>query len=178
MKGFRYRLARVLRVREVQGEIARIAWQEAEASSQAARESAASMRRARAQAGLQLSSDLESGEIGAAAMIPGHRALDTMDRAAGRLERNARTLALQAEELRRPFEERRREVRGLERLRDKRLREHRQENLREESAELDEVATTRASRPDLQQWAQALRARSQSETHSHESEIPSAESFL
>ena len=147
MGSFHFRLQRVLRVREVQEELALLRWREAAAAAQAADEAALRMRRARTHAAERLGRDLHSGQISAPAMIPAHAALDDMDRAAGRLERRARILERQAEELRRPFEERRREVRGLERLRERRLSDWRREDLRKEIASMDEIASMRSKRP-------------------------------
>ncbi|MFT4539855.1 MAG: flagellar export protein FliJ [Planctomycetota bacterium] len=147
MSHFQFRLARVLRVREVQAEMARLTWQEAEARARSAWTASERMREARVDASTRLATDLQTGEIAAANMIAGHDALDGMDRAAGRLERTARTLSHQASELRMPFEERRKEVRGLERMRDKRKQEHLEETLRKDSAVMDEVAASRTVSP-------------------------------
>lgn len=144
MKRFQWPLERVHRVREIQEEVARAAWAEAAQRARAAEEHVDALRAARDEARAKLMA------------VPGERfdpaqaaldrdLVDRASRAISHARERAKTLAFQAERLRRPWEERRRDVRGLEKLREKASTHHRRDARRSEADELDEIAQQRAA---------------------------------
>jgi flagellar export protein FliJ len=144
VKRLRWSLERVRRVRELQEEVARAAWAEAQRSARAAEERADALRAARDAARDELGC-APGRRIDAARAVQARDAVDRASRAVRSARERARTLAFQAARLRTPWEERRRDVRGLDELRARATETHRREARRAESAQLDEFAQHRAA---------------------------------
>ena len=144
MARFQFRLERVLRVRAVQEEAARAAWLDAEraaAESEELHDRDAALLEAASRA---LREAMPSSS--AAALLRAHEALDRMSRTAVRRRELARTLRLQSQQAREPWERRRREVRGLEQLAARALEEHRRSERAAEARSRDEFINSRATR--------------------------------
>jgi flagellar export protein FliJ len=146
MKPFRFRLDRVLRVREVEEEIARAAWLTVESAAQAAEHRADALAEDRAAAFAALASDMAERSLPPAETLLRHASLDRLAGSVGAERERALTLRQQADQAREPWQDRRREVLGLSRLRDAAKSRHSATVLAEEIAEMDEVASTRAAR--------------------------------
>ncbi len=145
MSKFQFRLARLAHVRAVQERVARERWLAAEELARAAEAKAEFAREAVVRARDELRAEQSAPTIAIERVMAGSRLVETLrDRRRSTVE-HARTLRFQAEELRRPWSERRREVRGLEKLESRDLGQHQQDELVRESRELDEVASMRAS---------------------------------
>lgn len=142
MARFAFRLERVLRVRAVLEEVARAEWQTAEHAAAVAEERHRSLVSAREEAQSDL--PVGPGPLDVQGLLWRQASVERMSVAAGRLLERARTVRYQADEARRPWEQRRRDRRGLERLRERALRAH---LVSEEAAEIvtmDEIAAVRA----------------------------------
>ena len=145
MKAFRFRLARVLRVRRLQEELARAALHEATGAARKARASAQAA-----------SAELELGRttlrelhglprLEPAVLLSRYAALDAVQRTSELLEARARLREREAEERRTQALEARAGVRGLERLEERRRSAHAAERERAERAGLDELAQRRGA---------------------------------
>ncbi len=140
MKPFRFRLERILRVREVEERVARVqlAGADYEARSQ---ESLADVQRSRLEAA-------RADVVSSPAATPAERmawdlALDAGLAQALAARERARTARLQAEALRPNWTEKRSAAQGLERLRSRLAQEYALEERREESIDMDEIASRR-----------------------------------
>lgn len=138
------RLQRVLRVRHVQEEVARARWLAAERAARIAGDARADADARRADAACELRDAL--ADLTPAAILRQHAALDALAGVAVRLRERARTLRFQADRERAPWELRRREARGLERLCERSREEAWLRALAREARELDEIAGARAFR--------------------------------
>jgi flagellar biosynthesis chaperone FliJ len=141
---FEFRLARLLRVRAIEEELARaaLARAEAEARSAAAVRERAAHELARGRS--ELVADLATGTIRPARVLLAQRALGNLAVALrARLERE-RTLVGQASVLRAAWRARETDRRALVELESRAHRSHRAELERRENAALDEVAQRRA----------------------------------
>lgn len=136
----------MLRVRALQEEIARAAWLEVEraaASAEARTElGARAVRTERADLGRRM----EDGAISPVQVLSAHAAIDGMHAHTRGWRERAKTLRFQAQQARAPWEERRRDVQALEKLRERARAAEAREEFSEEAATLDEVAQRRASR--------------------------------
>ena len=148
MTTFRFRMERLLRVRKLEEEIAR-----SRAGWLALRESARAQERVeRVQAQIQATEEHLRSQISSPAVTPG-AVLSTQSlqsRAWGELQRrreSAKTAAFQAEQQRQPWQQKRTEAEGLERLRSQRREIFLQESDARELELLDEIASRRHSRP-------------------------------
>lgn len=153
MRPFRFRLQRVLQVRALEEQVARARWLHLEREAAVAEERAVDRFRARDTAQRELRATLVG--LDPAGVLWRHGVLDRMTGAAVRQRERAVTLRDRAEQRRSPWEDRRREVRALERLRARALEAHRDALLREETRALDELNNARAHtrarplRPDV-----------------------------
>jgi flagellar export protein FliJ len=145
MSKFQFRLARLAHVRALQERVARERWLAAEELTRAAEAKAESARETVLRARDELRAEQSAPTIAIERVMAGARLVETLRERRRSAVEHARTLRFQAEELRRPWSERRREVRGLERLESRDQEQHRQEELVREARELDEVASMRAS---------------------------------
>jgi len=146
VKRFEFRLARLARVRVLQEEQARAEWQAAEQEAEAARTHRDQAHADRVQAREVLANDLRTSSIAPGEVVLAHQQLDRMDREFTRRRELAATAQFHADRARTPWEERRRDVRALERLEDKARTEHQYEVEAAEAQQLDETALMRAAR--------------------------------
>lgn len=144
MKRPGFRLERVLRVRKILEEEARADWAEAEVVAREIEASFHERRASRDQAQERLADEL--GEISPAAVLLHHDQIDGLTREAARVRERARTAQHHADQAFIPFEERRKDRRALERLHDRDRQRSRDEALRAEIAEQDEINLQRAAR--------------------------------
>lgn len=146
MKRFSFRLARLLRVREVLEGEARATFGAAEAAAAAAEREVARQAAALVQARRESAGLAGVGATDPDAVLRGELA-ETMRRARLAAERRtAGTLRLQADRLRDAWLERRVERESLSRMEDRSREVWREERRLLENAELDEVARRRAGR--------------------------------
>ncbi len=145
MSKFQFRLARLTHVRALQERVARERWLAAEELTRAAEAKAESAREAVLRARDELRAEQSAPTIAIERVMAGARLVETLRERRRSAVEHARTLRFQADELRRPWSERRREVRGLEKLESRDLQQHQQDELVREARELDEVASMRAS---------------------------------
>jgi flagellar export protein FliJ len=146
MSRFRFELERLERVRRIQEEVERARWLEAETRVRAAEAELARLDAGAAGVRRELAAAQARPRIDVAGAL---RAQAELERLAGlrrRLEERLRTLRFQAERLRAPWTERKREVSALERLEQRRRAAWRRERERLEARALDEVALERAFR--------------------------------
>ena len=146
MAAFQFRLGRLSKVRSIHEEEARGLWSAAEAVAQNHREvadyHADEIRRARAHlAELQAQGDVPVDQIltvetTIAAIIAKHK----------KAEERAKTSRFQADQQQAAWQERKNELRALERMEEKQRAVFDQEVRKQEALEMDEVATERAAR--------------------------------
>lgn len=146
MTKYAFRLQRVQRVRAVEEDLARARFAEAELAARNAEERAEERRRAIDVAiddlrGLQGSPQLEPAAVLAALGL-----VDEARVAWRTADQTARASRATAEEARRAWMERRRDLEGLDRLDERARAEFRQERDRAETLALDEVASQRDAR--------------------------------
>lgn len=146
MTKYAFRLQRVQRVRAVEEDLARARFAEAELVARNAEERAEERRRAIDVAiddlrGLQGSPQLEPAAVLAALGL-----VDEARVAWRTADQTARASRATAEEARRAWMERRRDLEGLDRLDERARAEFRQERDRAETLALDEVASQRDAR--------------------------------
>lgn len=142
MARFNFRLERVLRVRAVLEEVARAEWQTAEHAAAVAEERHRSVVADRLAS--QSNLPLGPGALDVNGLLWRQASIERMSQAAGRLRERARTVRYQADEARLPWEERRRDRRGVERLREHALLAHLVSEEAAEIAAMDEIAVGRA----------------------------------
>lgn len=142
MARFAFRLERVLRVRAVLEDVARAEWQTAEHAAAVAEERHRSLVSALEAA--QGNLPVGPGPLDVDSLLWRQASVERMSQAASRLLERARTVRYQADEARRPWEQRRRDRRGLDRLRERALRAHLVSEEAAEIATMDEIATARA----------------------------------
>lgn len=139
-----FRLARVLRVRELEEELARSAWHTAAHAARTADEHSTGLRARRDSALADLAHKMRSG-LAPAEWVVHAGLIDRVTEALVVVEQRARTLERQADALLGPLRDRHAEVRKLERLRDKQAAAHRRECARKDALLMDEVASARAA---------------------------------
>ena len=142
-RAFRFRLARVLRVRRVTERTAKNEWAAAESDSKRASDATDDARERVRGAGRELAEIQAAGELLAGDVLAGDQALESLRGAVVRRRAEALRLGEVAEELRGVWSERRRDTRALERLEERQLERHRIELRRAEDAEIDEWAAGR-----------------------------------
>lgn len=139
-----FRLARVLRVRELEEDLARSAWHAAVHAFRTADQHATELRARRDSALEDLAQAMRSG-LAPADWVIQARIIDRVSEALVAVEQRARTLEKQADALLGPLRDRHMEVRKLERLRDKQTAAHQRECARKDALLMDEVASARAA---------------------------------
>ena len=145
MRNFRFRLARLLRVRQIQEEIARSDLAQARARARGARTSADHAASELERGRVELLRLQAGPELLASAVLARDAAQDHVARVRAACERRAQELEHDAEARRASLLEARASVRGLERLAQRRRAVHAAEQERAERLELDEVAQRRRS---------------------------------
>lgn len=146
MAAFRFRFQRVLRVREIEEQVAFGRYAEAAGAARAAEERAKALSQARSAQQAELSRLLASGPIAPRSVIAAHLALDQAQARLLQAHERSKTLSYQAQQLRAPWEDLRRARRGLEALRTKQQVAYATEVERSEGELLDEIASERSSR--------------------------------
>jgi len=152
MKGYRFRLARVLRVRRIEEQLARAGFlerqREAEQSAALRAEGLDLAHRMRE----QLRDQIGSGSIEPRLVLGAQSGIDAMADLCRRRDERARTHQAQADRAREPWSDSRRDVRALEALEQKQMERFRSEQEKRANRELDETAARRAQdrrgRPD------------------------------
>lgn len=148
MKRFEFRLARLAKVRRIEEERARAAWQSAEAAARAA-EQAVLEGEAEVQAAYQhLRTAQASSRLTPLQVISFNDAIAGLLRALDATRAEARRLADEAAAKREPWQAARAELEGLERLEDKARTKHRLERERLENMEMDQLASERTARAE------------------------------
>jgi flagellar biosynthesis chaperone FliJ len=143
---FRFRLGRVLRVREIEEEVARARWIEAVRVAEGATREAEDLAANRQARQIELAGLLGSPSFDASMALAGYAALDRLAVGVRGARERARSLAVQAETQRTPWGGLRRARRSREPPREKKLVEHLLEDERTQAREIDAIASERASR--------------------------------
>lgn len=146
MKAFKFRLARVQRAYEINEELARAQWLAAAQRTTDCKTDLQRMEQEYRDSQDQLGAGIQSGGISPQAAVLAHRTMDEQERRIKISLERVQTLAFQEEQLREPWQARRQEVRGLEQLHTRSKGRYVVEEMRRESKELDEIASTRAGR--------------------------------
>jgi flagellar export protein FliJ len=144
VRRFEFKLQRLARVRKVQEDLARAAWQAAES---VVREAEHRLEAAEASVGESLE-DLRrlqsSPELVAARLVQAQEVVARLAERRDAIARQLPGLRAEADRLREPWQALRTELEGLARLEEKARDRHRAEALRAEAAETDQVAMERA----------------------------------
>ncbi len=146
-RAFRFRLARVQRVRDAEERLARAAWGEAQAAAHEAADRRERRARALADARSELVRILEAGPVDPVWLGSAQEALGNGVIALRRAHEQARTLAERAERFALAWRERDRDRRALAKLEERARARHRAELERAEALEQDERALSRAASP-------------------------------
>lgn len=149
MRGFKFKLARLARVRIVQEEIARGHWQNAEALAREALAQEQSARESVSTATVELALAQANVSLDPTRILQARGAIKGMERMVIALHQRTEVNQQEAARLRQPWQVVRTEVEGLKRLEEKAKTAFRIEREREEAKENDEVAMERASRKDF-----------------------------
>jgi flagellar export protein FliJ len=145
MQRFHFRLERLKRVREVEEQAARERFLAADRRARDAEDAADAARCELVAAEARHCAALAERKSDPARILLELAAIDGLRADAGRTLERARTARAEAERERQAWSERRRDVRGLERLAGRDLERWRAETARREAQELDEVASVRAA---------------------------------
>ncbi|MFT7484362.1 MAG: flagellar export protein FliJ [Candidatus Paceibacteria bacterium] len=151
MKGFKFKLERLARVRKVQEELARAKWQGAVLEAQEAQERCELAREGIASAICDLRDIQSSSQIDARRVLHAREAISFLEERRDTLLRLADSAFKAAELLREPWQAVRTELEGLKRLEEKERTKCRINNEREEIKEIDEQAMDRARKNKLNQ---------------------------
>lgn len=146
MTRFRFPLARLARVRSIQERLAREAWQAAVAEARLAEAGLDAAHAAVDGARDALRRLASAGALDVGNVLIAQRELARLERDEVRVRERVVTLRERAERLRPAWQERRREVVGLERLEQHARDAWTVEERRREARAMDEVAETRAAR--------------------------------
>ena len=145
MSRFRFRLARVLRVRGIEEEVARARWLEAVRAADAATRRADQLASAGSAHERELEEIVSRADVDTPVVLGSHAVLDGLLVSARRARERARTLDFQASQQRAPWEELRRARRSLELLRERKLSMHRLDDERRDALDMDAIAIERAT---------------------------------
>ena len=143
---FRFRLARVLRVREIEEQSLRAAWGAAEQAALHAEQRLAAARADLVEARAELARRQASGRMAAGEVLAVDQLLELRRKAFPVLAQRAAAARDEAEARRADWVGSRRERRSLELYRERALVKHREEQTRAEAAAMDEVAATQTER--------------------------------
>jgi flagellar protein FliJ len=146
MAKFQFRLATLLRIREATRDERRHALAEAYRVDELLRVQVENIGRELSQLITQRRQDAGPGEVKVDRLVNSQRFELTLRHQERQLLRQRETVAAEIERRRQALIEADREVRVLEKLREKRAEEHRQEQDRREARRLDEVAQQQAMR--------------------------------
>lgn len=157
MKRFQFGLERLCRVRRIQEEQERERWLEAELVRRDAEAEEQALRAAQHATKEDLRTRQGAEALGILEVLQGQEALERANIALRDARERTLTAAYQADRMRGPWEERRKEVRGLERLEERAKAVWRREELRNETKEMDEVAHRRSQPTDRSPTGRTLR---------------------
>lgn len=144
MKGFKFRLERLLSVRRLEEHVAQGFYLELRSHAQRAEaEHEKGLAEARQIQG-QLAELTNPGSLDPHAVLQAHRCVESMHAANARRRQQLHTLKQQAEQARGPWQEARAAVRALETLREREVERFRAEQEKRDNRELDETAARRA----------------------------------
>jgi flagellar export protein FliJ len=146
MTRFRFALERVLRVRHIEQDLARIAWSDAEREARAAREVVAGVAARIEAEQVALCVEQRAGRWNAGAMLLRFECLDRLRRSLVDAARVVSERETVAERARIEWNARRSDERGIEKLEHRRRAAHDLEALHSENAFIDEQASMRAAR--------------------------------
>ena len=144
MRGLHFGLARVLRVRVIEEEMARGAWQQAERAAQQAEQAVGATLGELAHAQERLAKAQGGARISPAEVVLCDGALESLRRVLAHQRRSAKARRAEAARLRLSWEAARTRMRGLERLEQRERARHRAELEAGELREIDEQALRRA----------------------------------
>ena len=147
MTTFRFRMERLLRVRKLEEEIARSRWLAALRASARAQERVEQVQEQIQATEQHLRSQISSSSVTPRAVLSTQSLQSRVWSELQRRQENAKTAAFQAEQQRAPWQQKRTEAEGLERLRSQRREIFLQESDAREIELLDEIASRRHSRP-------------------------------
>lgn len=150
MKRFRFKLARLSRVRKVQEELALAAWQTAERAASEAQERIELADQAIANGVAELRLIQNQGNIDPRQVLQARGALEHMEQRRVLLVRVAESARVEALRLREPWQALRTELEGLRRLEQKERTKFRIESEREDAKQIDEQTMDRSGRPNFQ----------------------------
>lgn len=145
MRGFQFRLARVLRIREVEEQAARERFLAADRVARDAETRADDARAAETRAQDELRAGQRAATLAPSFLLAAQAAIDELRRRRQSLTERARTLRFQANAEQTAWAARRRDVRGLERLEDRDRERWRADEAAAEAQTLDEVGSLRAA---------------------------------
>jgi flagellar export protein FliJ len=152
VRALRFGLARVLRVRVIEEELARGAWQPAERAAQDAEAAAGATLEEIARSEERLAREQAGGRISPAEVVLFGNALDALRRVLAHQRRSAKARRAEAARLRQAWEAARARMRGLERLEQRERAQHRADLEAGELREIDEQALRRVSRSPAAPW--------------------------
>jgi len=144
VRGRRFNLARVLRVRRIEEELARDRFQAVERVASQAEDTAETIGREIARAQEELSETRMRRRIPPEDLLMAQTTLESLDRTLAEQKRRAKDLRREADGMRATWERARADMRALERLEERFWDLQRSEELREETREMDESALRRA----------------------------------
>lgn len=148
MKGFHFRLARLKRLREIEENAARERFLAADRSAREAEDAARAARDAVHRAEDELRAVQSSPSFGASTVLNGLVTVDALRARIPLADERTRAARAKAEVERQAWSERRRDVKGLERLEDRDRERWTAEEGRREALTMDEVASLRAAARD------------------------------
>jgi flagellar export protein FliJ len=152
VRALRFGLARVLRVRVIEEELARGTWQQAERAAQEAEAAADATLGEVARSEERLAKAQGGARISPAEVVLCAGALDTLGRVLAHQRRSAKTRRAEAARLRQAWEAARARMRGLERLELRERAQHRADLEAGELREIDEQALRRVSQSPTAPW--------------------------
>lgn len=137
------RMARLLRVRRAQESLARSVWAEANREAQEEQSRAEALDDGVSTARRELSASLQGGSVQGARVEADASMIDRLADHARSQHRTAASAWTREGLARGPWNDRRQQVRGLERLQERLLERERKERLAQEASETDEIAAQR-----------------------------------
>jgi flagellar export protein FliJ len=146
VKRFEFKLARLARVRKIEEEQARVAWQAAETLARRADESVRAAERDVIEATEALRAAQSSAQLEPLAILNIDDAIARLGQRVGVMRAEAERCHLEAATKRAPWQTLRTELEGLTRLEEKARTNHRIEHERAEALEMDQLASERSAR--------------------------------
>lgn len=171
MKPFKFRLGRVLRIRQVEEDLASTRFKECVAVMQRADEVAQSLSEELRRARDELFETRAHKRIPPEELLLAHTTLQSLEETLAEQRRRSAELQLEADNLRASWEGSRRDRQALEQLAERRKRDHFDEQEKLAGQELDETALRRAS-ANQEQASSSLTASDADDPNSPERTLP------